>query len=133
MKNISPERRRRQRRLALLLPSSLRRCQTAAIRELQQQEPPPRCSGLSVGTLPPFPACLPLSLSLAPVVSFYDQPLLFSAPQTDHQPPLPPHPRLIDLSWVSGGKYKSSHCHFKQRDNQTLGCPLTTQGNWPWL
>lgn len=28
-------------------------------------------------------------------------------------PPL----RFIDLKQVSGGKYKSSHCHFKQRDN----------------
>lgn len=34
-------------------------------------------------------------------------------------PALPPSHWLIDLSWVSGGKYKSSHCHFKQRDNQT--------------
>lgn len=135
MEYISPEWRRRQRRrrrrLALLLPSSLQRCQTGRLQS---------CSNRS-RSLTPLPFCwhfpsrsaFPTRLSLArsPVVSFYDQPFLFSAPLTN--PPPPPHLRLIDLSWVSGGKYKSSHCHFKQRDNQTLGCPLTTRGNWPWL
>lgn len=70
--------------------------------------------------------------SRSSIVSFYDQPSLLSALLAS-PPSLPPSLWLIDLSWVSGGKYKSSHCHFKQRDNQTLGCPLTTQGNRPWL
>ena len=128
--------------LLLLLPSfvsflsvSLCRCQRL---QLQQWYRDRRSQSLGPSTPPPstffFLSCslsycfLPSSRSS--IVSFYDQPFLFSAPPTL---PSPPSLWLIDLSWVSGGKYKSSHCHFKQRDNQTLGCPLTTQGNWPWL
>lgn len=90
----------------------------------------------------PFPP----HFSLSGFLLYYFLPLSFSPPlffwpafsflclSDPSLSSLLPYPLLlIDLSWVSRGKYKSSHCHFKQRDNQTLGCPLTTQGNWPWL